>query len=425
MPVTRTALVVAVPPASRTTEPVLACMSCAVVGASSDLIRPYGHPPGREHDHRPLAAHRGVGEALDRDVPGLRPADAGVVDAGHIPVGRYRPEHAARRPRILAVVAEERGQLPGLPEPFGMAGRIGDTGREGEGRQHPEHPGDGADQGRPDRHRGPPAAGLEREPCSHDQGHREVRGGRRRRDRGPAMGRRPAPGRQRGRRRGRRAGQHQERDQDPSRAQDQPVQADPGVRLGDRRHADRHPPRGHGGTRHAQRAAGQPGQEGPGRGGRDGLRAGHADGLQHLEVRHGGGDVPGDGLADQEQGRGERGEAEGQQAGRLVGGDPADGVAELLAVVPHVDVMPPGHPGQGGAEGGNGGLAALEPDQRVDIGMPVSAHHVCAVPGEQGGRRGDAAGRPRGVCVRAHGLRTSPTMRTRISGPRGGPVDPS
>ncbi len=39
---------------------------------------------------------------------------------------------------------------------------------------------------------------------------------------------------------------------------------------------------------HAQRGAGQPGQEGPGHGGRDGLLAGHADGLQHLEVRRGG-----------------------------------------------------------------------------------------------------------------------------------------
>ena len=42
-----------------------------------------------------------------------------------------------------------------------------------------------------------------------------------------------------------------------------------------------------------------------------------------------------------------------------------DGAAEELAVVPHVDVRPAGHPGQVGAERGDGRGAALEPHQAL------------------------------------------------------------
>ena len=65
--------------------------------------------------------------------------------------------------------------------------------------------------------------------------------------------------------------------------------------------------------------------------------------------------------------------------------------AEGLAVVPHVDVRPAGHPGQVGAERGDGRVAALEPDQRVDVGLPVGAEDVGAVTVEQGRRRQHAA----------------------------------
>ena len=83
----------------------------------------------------------------------------------------------------------------------------------------------------------------------------------------------------------------------------------------------------------------------------------------------------------------------------LPGGD-----ADLLVVVPHVDVGAAGHPGQVGAEGGDRGLAAFEPHQRVDVRLAAGAQHVDAVPGEQGGRGEDAAGR---------------AWRVRIEPPRG------
>ncbi len=165
------------------------------------------------------------------------------------------------------------------------------------------------------------------------------------------------------------------------------------MRLGDRRQADRHPSRGHDGPGHAQRRAGQTGQKRPGRGGRYSLLTGHADGLQHLKIRRRGRRVPGDGLADEEQGRDERRKPERQQAGGLVGRDPADRVTEVHTVVPHVDVVPPSHPGQGSAERGDGGLASLEPDQRVDVDLAARAHDVGPVPGKKGVRRDDAAGR--------------------------------
>ena len=49
----------------------------------------------------------------------------------------------------------------------------------------------------------------------------------------------------------------------------------------------------------------------------------------------------------------------------------AIGPPKLLTVVPHVDVRPPGHPGQVGAERGDRRGAALEPDQRVDVRLPL------------------------------------------------------
>ena len=57
----------------------------------------------------------------------------------------------------------------------------------------------------------------------------------------------------------------------------------------------------------------------------------------------------------------------------------------------HVDVRPAGHPGQVGAERGDGRGAALEPDQRVEIVLPVGAEDVGAVVAEQGRRRQHAA----------------------------------
>ena len=138
--------------------------------------------------------------------------------------------------------------------------------------------------------------------------------------------------------------------------------------------------------------------------------------------------VPGHGLADQEERGQQRRQGEGEQAGGLVPGDPQDRAAEVLPVVPHVDVRPAGHPGQVGAERGDGRGAALEPDQRVDVRLPAGAEDVGAVAVEQG-RRG-AARRPSGPArprsrpedVAAHpddpGLDAGPARRP------GGPVIP-
>src|SRR5207253_5711638 len=88
---------------------------------------------------------------------------------------------------------------------------------------------------------------------------------------------------------------------------------------------------------------------------------------------------------------------EDEQAGRLVPGDPHDRAAEELTVVPYVDVRPAGHPGQVGAEGGDGRGAALQPDQRVDVHLPVGAEDVGAVAVDQGRRGQHATLRPGAV----------------------------
>src|SRR6266516_274190 len=115
----------------------------------------------------------------------------------------------------------------------------------------------------------------------------------------------------------------------------------------------------------------------------------HAYCLQDLEIHNGCGGVTREGLADQEEGGHQGRQREGQQAGGLVPGDPADGVTEVDDVVPHVDVGPPGDAGQVGTERGNRGGASLEPHQRVDV-CP-RAHDVGAVMGEQSRRREHAS----------------------------------
>ena len=138
-------------------------------------------------------------------------------------------------------------------------------------------------------------------------------------------------------------------------------------------------------------APGRGGQERGRRGRRDGLPRRQAHRLQDLEVGHARRGVPGHGLADQEDRGHQRRQPEGEQVSGLVSGDPVLGVAKERQVVPHVDVRPPGHPGQVGTERGDRRAPPLEPDQRVDVRLPAGAHDVGAVMGEQGGRREHAS----------------------------------
>ena len=165
--------------------------------------------------------------------------------------------------------------------------------------------------------------------------------------------------------------------------------------------ADRHPLRRHDGRRDPERGPGRRGQERRHRGRRDALPRGQAHRLQHLKVGHPGRDVPGHVPADEEQSGQQCGQPEGQQARRLVLGEPLDRPAEVGLVVPHVDVGPACRPGQIGPERGNLGGPALQPYQRVDVRVTVGAHDVLFVLSEQGRRDQHAAVLARPVHVHA------------------------
>jgi hypothetical protein len=51
------------------------------------LVWQGGHAPVGDDDRQPLPGHRGIGEALDGDLTGLRPRDTRVLDADHVAVG--------------------------------------------------------------------------------------------------------------------------------------------------------------------------------------------------------------------------------------------------------------------------------------------------------------------------------------------------
>ena len=322
---------------------------------------------------------------------GLRPADPRVIDPGDVRVSGHRPQDRAGRPEVLAGLAEGGKQLPGLAEARWVGGGVGHPGREGKGSEHAQDARHRAEQGRPDRHGGPAASGFEREPGAHHDGHAEPGGRRGRGHAGPARRWPPPAGGQRQGRGDRRAGRYQGGRQDPAGAEDQPVGADARMRLGVRRGADRHPARGHDGRRDAERGPGRRGQQRRRGRRRHGLARRHAYRLQDLEIGHCRRDIPGHRLTDQEQRRHQCSQREGEQAGGLVPGQPLDQAAEELAVVQHVDVRPAGHPGQVGAERGDGRGAALEPDQRVEVVLPAGAEDVGAVVRQQGRRRQHAA----------------------------------
>src|SRR6266480_4847528 len=88
------------------------------------LVPRGGHAPGGEDDRYPFAGYRGIGEALDGDLAGLRTADTGVIDAGHVTVGGDGTQHPAGRPEVLPVETQERAQLPGLPEARRVGGGV-------------------------------------------------------------------------------------------------------------------------------------------------------------------------------------------------------------------------------------------------------------------------------------------------------------
>src|SRR6266566_1717043 len=149
------------------------------------LVPRDGHAPGGEDDRYPFAGYRGIGEALDGDLAGLRTADTGVIDAGHVTVGGDGTQHPAGRPEVLPVETQERAQLPGLPEARRVGGGVGHPGGEGEGGEHTEDAHNRAYQSRADRHRGAAAPGLKRKASAHHDRQRKSRSRRRHRHRGP------------------------------------------------------------------------------------------------------------------------------------------------------------------------------------------------------------------------------------------------
>ena len=328
-------------------------------GRERDLAGTGGHPARGQHHGHLLAVHRGVGVALDRHAARLGAGDAQVEEAGDVAVGRRGTGRGAGRGEVLAVHAVERGELPGLPESRRVGDGVGDAGGERQRGQHAEHAGDRARDRRADRDRRAAAPRLEREARADDGGHRQTRPSPGRDRRGPAgEGSRPGP--QGGPRDGRRRGKHEQHGRCPPGAEDQPVRADPGTRFHEGGGADRHPVGGDDRGGHAQGGAGGRGQARGERGGRRRLPPGQPHRPQHQQLRHRGGGIPGHGLADEDQGGEQRREPEREQAGRLVPGHPPDGVADPDVLVKHVDVGPPGHPGEVGAERRDRGLAALQ-----------------------------------------------------------------
>ena len=359
MPVTRTATGCA-PPVSRMRRAGGGVQLARRGRGQHDLVRRGGHPAGGQDDGQPLAADRGVGVGGDGHLARLGHRDPRVVEPGDVAAGGDGAQHLAGRAEVLPVQADVALELVGLAEPGRVGGGVRDPGRERERGEHAEHPRDRADQRRPDRQRGPAASGLQREAGADQHRHRGAGPGRGRRDDGAARRALRAAGRERrGRGRGR-PGQHQQRDGDPAGAQDQPVRADPRMRLeqGGRRRsasscdATMRPADPEGGSRHR-------GQERRGAGRRGRLPRRHARCPQDLQVGHSGRGVARDRLADQEERGGQRRQPEGEQAGGLVSGDPAGRVTEVGQVVPDVDVRAPGHPGQIGA--GTGGSPRCRP----------------------------------------------------------------
>ena len=208
-------------------------------------------------------------------------------------------------------------QVPVPAVPGRMGGQPGEAGVEHDRRHHRGDSRDRADERGAHRDGPDPGSGLEHVAGADDRGGRQPRRGRRA-GHGRGAGAWPAgarPDRAQGHH-GQQTEQGHEQDGRTS-AQDEPVGADPAVRVipahwphrGERRggHRDGY------GQGHAAQDGNQPG---PGRG-RRGLAAGGAQGAQHRDVRRGAIDHLDETLSDQHQ-QGERGDgAEQAQRDRL------------------------------------------------------------------------------------------------------------
>ena len=280
MPVTRTARLAVPPPVSRTVEPVRACSSRAVVGARTISSGARRHPPGREDDGRPFSAHRVVGEALHGNLPACAPA----IRASSTPV-TSRSAATARStwragPKSCPFWPRNVSSCQVCPKRSGWVAASATPAEKVKAASTPSTPvtapGRAGRTGTAERPRPAQARTWRRSPAG-PEGRLAVAAATADR----RCGRRPPP-----------AASAAAAAADPastrSGAMIQPAPSTsqsasmPGMRLGDRGHADRHPSRGHDRAGDAHACPGRRGQDRPGRGRRDGLPAGQAHRLEHL-----------------------------------------------------------------------------------------------------------------------------------------------
>ena len=290
-----------VSPVSSTRSPTSASRSDAVFAArTTSSGREATAPSSTTIGRGSSTGSEGVGGHVHR--ARLQHALAAVVHGVHARGARQRGQRLVDWERSPRPEADERREVGDLAEALRVFGRVSDPGRERERADHPDDPHHCADQRREDRDglRAAPAVEGEARPHRHRRpGPRPGRRARRPSTGGPGEPRRTSgtpptttPRRRRPRGAGTAGGQHRAR----------------GGRRRARARARTAPPCPWGtakmrGTPRRRRRPSRPRRpaRGPAAAGHVHLTGPHADGLQDLEVRGGGGHVADHGLTDEDE----------------------------------------------------------------------------------------------------------------------------